>query len=51
MKPAFEHAAPVWELRVGEFRVFYDGQPKEGIVFVRAIRRKSGGKTTAEIVK
>lgn len=24
LTPSFEHVAPVWELRVGEFRVFYD---------------------------
>jgi mRNA-degrading endonuclease RelE of RelBE toxin-antitoxin system len=24
LKPSFEAVPPVWELRVGEFRVFYD---------------------------
>jgi mRNA-degrading endonuclease RelE of RelBE toxin-antitoxin system len=27
--PTFEHEMPVWELRVGDFRVFYDVQDDE----------------------
>ena len=46
----FEHAPPVWELRVGQFRVFYDISMEEGTVFVRAVRQKKPGQTTAEIV-
>jgi hypothetical protein len=41
-KPTFEHVPPVWELRVGEFRVF-DGigtDDQRATVFVRAVRRK-----------
>jgi mRNA-degrading endonuclease RelE of RelBE toxin-antitoxin system len=57
----FEHAEPVWQLRVGEFRVFYDvskqqiGQEAdklrehEGVVAIRAVRRKPGHKTTRGI--
>jgi len=58
----FEHLEPVWQLRVGEFRVFYDvtrpseDQPEteeaayQGVVSVRAVRHKPGHKTTEEIL-
>jgi|SRR6516225_11759353 mRNA-degrading endonuclease RelE of RelBE toxin-antitoxin system len=57
----FEHLDPVWQLRVGEFRVFYDvskqpeqeaaeGAEYEGVVHIRAVRRKPGHKTTKEIL-
>lgn len=49
--PAFEHRLPVWELRVGEFRVFFDGNPESRQVFIRAIRQKVAGKTTEEITR
>jgi mRNA-degrading endonuclease RelE of RelBE toxin-antitoxin system len=48
--PAFEHAAPVWELRVGEYRVFYGARAAQSVVFVRAIRHKRPSQTTEEIV-
>ena len=38
--PAFEHTPPVWELRIGEYRVFYDVDKADEIVYVRAVRRK-----------
>ena len=40
---------PVWQLRVGDFRVFYDVDEREREVVVRAVRRK-GSKTTQEIL-
>jgi mRNA-degrading endonuclease RelE of RelBE toxin-antitoxin system len=58
----YEHLEPVWQLRVGEFRVFYDiaacepeagetgQQTCDGVVSIRAIRRKPGHKTTREIL-
>lgn len=46
--PEFEHEPPVWELRVGNYRVFYDVDAKERVVRIRAIRFK-GRKTTKEI--
>jgi hypothetical protein len=58
----FEHLEPVRQLRVGEFRVFFDvaQSPQEqieteevayqGVVSVRAIRHKPGHKTTGEIL-
>jgi mRNA-degrading endonuclease RelE of RelBE toxin-antitoxin system len=47
--PPWEHEPPVWELRVGEYRVFYDVDEESRQVMVRAVRRK-GAKTTEEIV-
>jgi mRNA-degrading endonuclease RelE of RelBE toxin-antitoxin system len=57
----FEHLEPVWQLRVGEYRVFYDvaereeerpeiEPPCEGVVSIRAVRHKPGHKTTREIL-
>jgi hypothetical protein len=37
LEPSFEHELPVWELRVGAFRVFYDVQEDERQVHVRAV--------------
>ena len=41
---------PVWELRVGEFRVFHDVDAEEMQVVVRAVRRKPPHRTTEEIL-
>jgi mRNA-degrading endonuclease RelE of RelBE toxin-antitoxin system len=48
--PPWEHVEPVWELRVGEYRVFYDVDEVESVVSVRAIRHKPPHKTTEEIL-
>jgi mRNA-degrading endonuclease RelE of RelBE toxin-antitoxin system len=47
--PPWEQVGPVWQLRVGEYRVFYDVLDDEDLVIVRAVRRK-GKKTTEEIL-
>ena len=47
--PPWEHEPPVWELRVGELRAFYDVDEDIGRVVVRAVRRKSR-QTTKEIL-
>ena len=49
LRPAWEHVPPLWQLRVGEFRVFYDVDEVEHVVYVRRVIRK-GTKTTGEIV-
>lgn len=49
LRPAREHVPPLWQLRVGEFRVFYDVDEVEHVVYVRRVIRK-GTKTTGEIV-
>ncbi len=48
--PPWDHVDPVWELRVGEYRVFYDVDQLRAIVSVRAIRHKPPRKTTGEIL-
>lgn len=48
--PPWEHLQPVWELRVGEYRVFYDVDEGASCVIIRAIRHKPPHKTTEEIL-
>ncbi len=48
--PPWTAEPPIWELRVGEYRVFYDISEEEPVVIVRAIRKKPRGKTTEEIL-
>ncbi len=48
--PPWEHVKPVWELRIGEHRVFYDAGGAQKLVTIRAIRHKPPHKTTEEIL-
>ena len=48
--PPFEAVQPIWQLRVGIFRIFYDVNEAEHQVFVRAIRRKPAHVKTEEIL-
>ena len=48
--PPFEAVLPVWELRVGEYRVYYDFDPGEKKVRIRAVRRKFSHLSTEEIL-
>jgi mRNA-degrading endonuclease RelE of RelBE toxin-antitoxin system len=50
LTPTFDHELPVWELRVGIFRVFYDVAEEEKRVHIRAIRRKQTEQRTEDIV-
>src|SRR5215470_15108261 len=45
--PPWDQVRPVWELRIGEYRVFYDVDSERGVVVVQAVRRK-GRRTTGE---
>ncbi len=47
--PPWDQVRPVWQLRVGDYRVFYDADPDSSVVFVQAIRHKAR-KTTGEIL-
>jgi mRNA-degrading endonuclease RelE of RelBE toxin-antitoxin system len=47
--PPWEHAPPVWELRVDDYRVFYDVDAGARLVVIRAVRRK-GRLATGEIL-
>lgn len=48
--PPFEAVPPIWQLRVGDYRVFYDVAEEERQVVVRAVRRKPPHLTTEEIL-
>jgi len=50
LTPSFEHELPVWELRVGAFRVFYDVAEEERRVHMRAVRRKQPRQRTEDVV-
>jgi mRNA-degrading endonuclease RelE of RelBE toxin-antitoxin system len=50
LTPPWEHVQPVWELRVNEYRVFYDVDEVAEQVVVRAVRRKPPHKATEEIL-
>jgi mRNA-degrading endonuclease RelE of RelBE toxin-antitoxin system len=50
LKPPWEHEEPVWELRIGHFRVFYDVNEVEQRVVIRALREKPPHQTTEEIL-
>jgi hypothetical protein len=47
----WEHEEPLWQLRVGEYRIFfYDVNDQAQEVVVRAVRHKPPHKTTEEIL-
>ncbi len=48
--PPWDAVSPIWELRVGEYRIFYDVDSTNKIVYIRAVRKKPHGKTTEEIL-
>ena len=48
--PPWTAEPPIWELRVGEYRIFYDVAEDERVVYVRAIRSKPSGQTTEDIL-
>ena len=48
--PPWKAEPPVWELRVGDYRVFYDIAEKEQVVYIRAIRKKPANQTTRDIL-
>jgi mRNA-degrading endonuclease RelE of RelBE toxin-antitoxin system len=50
LKPPWKHEEPVWELRVGNLRVFYDVNEAERRVVIRAVRTKPPHRTTEEIL-
>ena len=47
--PRFEQVPPIWELRVGSFRVFYDADDANQQVHIRAVRHKGQTQTTEDI--
>lgn len=49
LRPEWEHVPPLWQVRVGDYRVFYDADEAGRVVYIRRVIRK-GTKTTGEIV-
>ncbi|HXV63456.1 MAG TPA: type II toxin-antitoxin system RelE/ParE family toxin [Vicinamibacteria bacterium] len=49
VEPPWDQLGPVWQLSVGDFRVFYDIVEKDRLVIVRAVRKKPAHRTTDEI--
>jgi mRNA-degrading endonuclease RelE of RelBE toxin-antitoxin system len=47
---SFAFEPPLWELRVGDFRVFYDVDEVGQTVYVRAVRDKPPHATTEEVL-
>ena len=47
----FAYRPPLWELRVGAYRVLYDVDRSVMEVNVRAVRHKPPGKTTEEVLR
>lgn len=50
LKPPWDHEEPVWELRIGKFRAFYDVNEDERRVIVRAVREKPPHQTTEDML-
>ena len=50
LTPPWEYIEPVWQLRIGQYRVFYDVDEAIFVVTVRAIRYKPLHRTTEEIL-
>jgi mRNA-degrading endonuclease RelE of RelBE toxin-antitoxin system len=50
LTPPWDYEEPIWELSIGEYRVFYDVDEDAAVVRVRAIRHKPPHKTTEEIL-
>ena len=50
LAPPFEAIPPIWQLRAGAFRVFYDVSEEGHRVYIRAIRRKPPHLKTEEVL-
>jgi mRNA-degrading endonuclease RelE of RelBE toxin-antitoxin system len=50
VQPSFEHTPPIWELRVGEYRVYYDLRSEDTVVYVRSIRHKRPHASTEQMI-
>jgi mRNA-degrading endonuclease RelE of RelBE toxin-antitoxin system len=51
LETGFEYEPPLWELKVGEYRVFYNVNEGTRTVRIWSVRFKPPGKTTAEVVR
>jgi mRNA-degrading endonuclease RelE of RelBE toxin-antitoxin system len=46
----FTYVLPLWELTIGAFRVFYEVDESENVVYIHAVRRKPPHKTTSQVL-
>lgn len=51
LEPPWDRLGPVWQLSVGDYRVFYDVLDSERRVIVRAVRRKAPRQTTERTLR
>lgn len=49
LRPPWDHVPPLWQLRVGDYRIFYDTDEAGQVVYIRRVILK-GTRTTGEIV-
>jgi mRNA-degrading endonuclease RelE of RelBE toxin-antitoxin system len=49
-EPPWDQLGPVWQLSVGDFRVFYDVVEPNRLVIVRAVRKKPAHRSTDQIL-
>jgi mRNA-degrading endonuclease RelE of RelBE toxin-antitoxin system len=49
--PPWDQMGPLWQLRIGDYRVFYDVLEEEARVLVHRILRKPPDKTTAAVIE
>ena len=50
MIPPFEAVPPLWQLRIANFRIFYDVDEETQTIFIRALRLKPPHRTTEDIL-
>lgn len=50
IKPPWTEKDGFWQLRIGEYRIFYDVNEENMQVVIRAIRHKPPHKTTEEVI-
>jgi len=50
LEPPWDRLGPVWQLSVGDFRVFYDVVEANRLVIVRAVRKKPAHRSTEDVL-
>jgi mRNA-degrading endonuclease RelE of RelBE toxin-antitoxin system len=50
LEPPWEHEEPIWELRIGKYRAFYDVNETDRRVVIRAVRQKLPRQTIEDIL-
>ena len=50
-KASFEYEPPLWELKVGELRVFYTVNEQTRTICICSVRAKPSGSTTEEVLR